>query len=557
MESSLEASSLLERSRIALIEQSRIALVALVDGTLAQLDADTQAMLRTRLRLSAWVLFFGFTAFLVKHVFEMAFTNELGASFIGFHAAVTAVLGLVGLLITYRRTVSLVRLRLAELIIFGLPLAFFLAVTYFETQRACVGADGNPGEFRFRDGPWLILMFTYALFIPNTLRRAATVIGIIAAAPILLILVLMLFEPAIRTVVIGTGELTYFPLVLALCAAGSVFGVQTIDTLRHEAYEARQLGQYRLKEMIGEGGMGTVYLAEHQLLKRPCVIKLVKREKAADAKVLARFKREVRATSKLTHWNTIEIYDYGSTSDGIFYYVMEYLRGMSLGEIIKSYGPMEPRRVVHVLRQVCDALSEAHTERLIHRDIKPGNIFLAKRGGIYDVAKLLDFGLVKPGLDDEDIHLSLTAEGSIIGSPLFMSPEQGTGEGKPDARSDLYSLGAVAYYLLTGRPPFEGEQVIKVIMAHVQQEVVPPSQLRPETPADLEQIILRCLAKKPEDRFQSAAEMYEALGQCEAAGQWSRADAAQWWQEHGKKDQAAPQDQETGPLAAGVTPTGQ
>ena len=338
MESSLETSSLLERSRVAMIERSRIALVALKDGTIAPIDADTQAMLRKRLRLAALVLFVGFAAFLVKHIVQAATVTEGMASLIFFQAGLTAVLGIVGLLISYRRTMSLMGLRLAEVIIFGLPMIFFLAVQ----GVGLVGVDGH--GFFIGEGPWLVLMFTYALFIPNTLRRAGTVIGFMAAAPVMMALVLKLANMVDHNL-LSWEQWSYFAMLLAFSAAGSVFGVQTISTLRTEAYEARQLGQYRLREKIGEGGMGEVYKAEHQLLKRPCVIKLIKPEKAGDARVLGRFKREVRATSKLTHWNTVEIYDYGSTSDGVFYYVMEYLPGMSLSEIIRRFGPLPPQRV--------------------------------------------------------------------------------------------------------------------------------------------------------------------------------------------------------------------
>jgi len=201
---------------------------------------------------------------------------------------------------------------------------------------------------------------------------------------------------------------------------------------------------------------------------------------------------------------------------------------MSLGELVARYGPMPPERVIYLLRQACDALREAHAAGLVHRDIKPANIFAAQRGGVYDVVKLLDFGLVKPLAGEASPELSL--EGAITGSPLYMSPEQALGDVEVDARSDIYSLGAVGYYLLTGRPPFEGDRPIKVILAHAHEEVTPPSRLRPEVPADLEQVILRALAKRPEDRYPDVVALSEALGQCEAAGRWSREEAARWWE---------------------------
>ncbi len=190
--------------------------------------------------------------------------------------------------------------------------------------------------------------------------------------------------------------------------------------------------------------MGEVYLAEHQLMKRPCAIKMIRPEMAADAQALARFEREVRATAALSHWNSIDIFDYGHDQEGTFYYVMEYLPGMNLGDIVKQFGPMPASRVIHLLRQTCDALGEAHQVGLIHRDIKPANIFAAERGGHQDVAKLLDFGLVKP--ISKTVNLDLTSDGTVTGSPLYMSPEQAVGD-EPDVRSDIYALGAVAYFL--------------------------------------------------------------------------------------------------------------
>jgi serine/threonine-protein kinase len=311
-----------------------------------------------------------------------------------------------------------------------------------------------------------------------------------------------------------------------------VYGTHTINSLRNEAFEARQFGQYRLCRRIGSGGMGEVYLAEHQMMKRPCAIKLIRPGKANDPHALARFEREVRATAKLSHWNTIEIFDYGRTDDGTFYYVMEYLPGLTLAELVEKHGPMSPARAIHLLQQTCDALAEAHSHGLIHRDIKPGNIFSAERGGVHDVVKLLDFGLAKP-IEAGSESVQLTQEGSIAGSPLYMSPEQALGDSEPDARSDIYSLGAVAYFLLTGVPPFDGDRPIKIILAHAHQAVVPPSRLRAEIAPDLEQVVLRCLAKNPADRFQHVLALRQALSECAAAGRWSHGDAAKWWHANG------------------------
>ena len=297
--------------------------------------------------------------------------------------------------------------------------------------------------------------------------------------------------------------------------------------MRRQAYEARELGQYRLKRLLGAGGMGEVYLAEHRLLKRPCALKLIKAGKTDDPRTLARFEREVQSIATLSHWNTVEIFDYGSTDDGTFYYVMEYLPGLSIADLIERHGPLPAERVVYLLEQVCDALSEAHGIGLVHRDVKPGNIYAAKRGGIYDVAKLLDFGLVKSVDGVTDSHL--TIDGAITGSPLYMSPEQAMGESEPDARSDIYALGCVGYFMLTGRPPFEGDKPIKILFSHANEPVTPPSKLRDDVPPDLEEIILRCLAKRPEHRYPDTASLAAALRNCACHGDWTRERAARWW----------------------------
>jgi serine/threonine-protein kinase len=192
---------------------------------------------------------------------------------------------------------------------------------------------------------------------------------------------------------------------------------------------------------------------------------------------------------------------------------------------------LPPERVVSLLVQTCEALAEAHAIGLVHRDIKPGNIFAAQRGGVYDVAKLLDFGLAKPLARVTDV--ALTQEGTLTGSPLFMAPEQATGDTDPDGRSDIYSLGAVAYFLLTGRPPFEGDNAIRVLMAHATEQVVPPSQIRPDIPADLERVVLRCLEKYPNQRFATSQELAAALEACECYGRWTRQHARAWWQSNG------------------------
>ncbi len=500
--------------------------VALVDGPTPHLTAETEQLLRVRLRMAAGLLFLGFAAFLVQNVFHVDLSAPVDVWGVILHTTVTLALAALAAVLWMWRKADLGVLRLCELAIFGLPTIMFLYAQYWVALECC-----KRGYFEFPEGLWLVLIYTYALFIPNTFRRAVVVIGLMAAAPVITLWAVIALHPQIAKVA-DLQDLTGIPLLLAIAAVGSIYGARTIGLLREQAFEGRQLGQYRLKRCLGAGGMGEVYLAEHQLLKRPCVIKLILPERAGDPRTLARFRREVQAAARLSHWNNIAVYDYGHTESGTFYYVMEYLPGMNLAELVARFGPLSPARTVYLLRQVCDALTEAHSIGLIHRDIKPGNIFLTQRGRVYDVVKLLDFGLVKPVLETDGQAVHLTAEGTITGTPLFMSPEQATGQRSADVRSDLYSVGVVAYFLLCGRPPFEGDRPMQVIVAHASRPVMPPSSHRPDIPGDLEQVILRCLEKDPADRYPSAQALGEALGRCEVAAQWTQDHARRWWQEH-------------------------
>ena len=303
-----------------------------------------------------------------------------------------------------------------------------------------------------------------------------------------------------------------------------------------KADEAKELGRYRLKEKIGSGGMGDVYLAEHRLMKRPCAIKVIRLEKAGDPRAIARFEREVKATSQLNHWNSISIFDYGRTSDGTFFYVMEYIRGLSLQQLVHRKGPLTPARTVFLLKQVCNALIEAHSVQLVHRDIKPANLMVAELGGAFDVVKLLDFGLAKPISAEvaSEGDSELTIAGSLTGSPLYMSPEQAIGDAPADQRSDIYGVGGVAFFMLTGRPTFESGATLKVLLAHIHERAVAPSTVRKKSQGtaisqSLDAIVLKCLEKSPSDRFQSARDLLDALNATPESNQWNDRLAEKWW----------------------------
>lgn len=319
----------------------------------------------------------------------------------------------------------------------------------------------------------------------------------------------------------------------AIWAATAVFtstlASRVIYGLRSRAADAERLGQYVLDAKIGEGGMGSVYRARHALLRRPTAIKLLPRDKAGEH-AISRFEREVQHTSALTHPNTVSIYDYGRTPEGVFYYAMEYLEGLDLQKLVDRFGPQPPARVVHVLRQVCGALAEAHERGIIHRDVKPANVILCERGGIPDVAKVVDFGLAKDVSQSGDALV--TQLDAIIGTPLYMAPEAITAPDEVDARSDLYALGAVAYFLLTGVQVFTGASLVEICNQHLHETPLPPSvKLGKDLPRELEDLVLACLAKKKEDRPASARALGTALAACDVEP-WTEERAREWWLEN-------------------------
>jgi len=525
-----------------------------IEGGSTELADETRNLLQRRLRAASLMLAFGFGIFLLR---DLYFPRDL-QNLIYLHGLVFLLLVVNVLALSGRWTPSMRQLRLLELATFGCVAAFFVASQSLGLQARVrqdllTGADVRV-IFKVSIIGTLILMFTYGIFIPNNWRRASLVIVPMALAPLAAPLLMGLTSPSFLSVseeARTLDKLTENALFLVLGAVTAVFGTHTINTFRKEEFRARWLNQSQLTKKMGAGGMGEVYLAEHQLLKRPCAVKLIRPSLSQKPRVLARFELEVRSTARLSHWNTVEVYDYGRTEDGTFYYVMEYLPGLSLQQLVERHGPLPPGRIIYLLCQACDALREAHQAGLIHRDLKPPNVFAAYRGARYDVAKLLDFGLVK-ATKEEDSPI-LTREGTVTGSPLYMAPEQIMRTHAADRRTDIYALGAIAYFLLTGRPPFLGDDSMAVMVAHARDPVVPPSRLREGVPPDLEMVVLRCLEKKPEDRYQDAESLARTLSACADAGSWSAVQAEAWWQEHEAgtlvpDSKAVPSDQAPGPI---------
>lgn len=323
-------------------------------------------------------------------------------------------------------------------------------------------------------------------------------------------------------------------------AFGTLFGIIVLGTgliwlgfamlmrAQARARRAEQLGQYTLERIIGEGAMGTVYRARHAFLRRPTAVKLLRAERSTP-QALRRFEKEVQATSQLVHPNTITIFDYGRTPDGTFYYAMEYLRGLTLDVVVQRFGPLPERRVAHIMRQICGSLAEAHDAGLIHRDVKPQNLMLCHRGGVPDLVKVLDFGLVK---ESEHEDPDLTREGAAVGTPLYMAPEAASASLEIDARADLYSLGVVSYFLLSGVQPFFGVNAKEVMRRHMEERPLAPSEKlgQPLSP-DLEALVLKLLAKDPASRPPSARAVEEMLDEViePMLGRWTDEEGEAWW----------------------------
>lgn len=426
-----------------------------------------------------------------------------------------------------QRKLGLARLRAIEWLGVALPALFFVVNQTRALADLLPQLAGRPMELGVAHGaPWGILIVAYGVLIPSSLRHSVLRTAVIAGSAFVPELFLL---PGIDAPVPGIMSfLALKAFIIAVMSALALYGSYRIEALGQQAEVARELGQYLLLRRLGEGGMGSVYLAEHRFLRRPCAVKLIRAEQANDEVALARFEREVQSAAGLTHPNTVQIYDYGQSEDGTFYFAMEFLPGIALDELVERHGPLEPGRVIHTLSQLCGALHEAHERGLVHRDLKPGNVMLCERGGVPDVAKLLDFGLVA-ALQEPATDPRITQAGMIMGTPDFMSPEQCLGDVSVTQASDIYSLGALGYFLLTGRAPFSGRAAMQTLMAHVNEMPRPITELRPDVPVELAKVIARCLAKEPADRFSDVASLERALSRSVGSVGWTRENARAWW----------------------------
>jgi hypothetical protein len=383
----------------------------------------------------------------------------------------------------------------------------------------------------------LLIVMTRSILVPSTARRTAIIVALVGVLVVAGSYISVLgadlsgLPPMIRRelrpvlTAFRSGSWWLLTAGLAVTTSHVIYG------LRREIHEARRLGQYTLEEKLGEGGMGVVYRASHAMLRRPTAVKLLAPDKAG-VETIARFEREVRLTARLTHPNTITIFDYGRTPEGIFYYAMELLDGASLEDVVAVGGALPPARAIHVGCQIASALVEAHTAGLIHRDIKPANVILCERGGIPDVVKVVDFGLVR----ELEAGTELSRAGTVSGTPLYLAPEAIRSPEQVDARTDIYAVGAVIYYLLAGDHVFHGRTTVEICAHHLHSEPPPIAERASgPLPDGLGEIVMACLRKDPALRPQTAADLLARLRTCGVTAAWTPEAARAWWAANGEK----------------------
>ena len=383
---------------------------------------------------------------------------------------------------------------------------------------------------------WTLL---YTVVVPTSPKKALlAALASVSAVPVTVAFVMSThpesgFRPS------GTQFFFWlvFPYLLVVLMA--YVGARVVYALGKEVTRSRELGSYRLVERLGQGGMGEVWRAQHRMLARPAAIKLIRPAITGDGNALSslemrrRFEREAQATASLRSPHTVGLFDFGVADDGTFYYVMELLEGMTAEAIVQRYGELPYERAIYVLRQMCHSLSEAGAHGLVHRDIKPANIFLCRYGEEFDFVKVLDFGLVTALNEEPNQSLNLTREHSIHGTPAFIAPEQALGLMRLDGRADIYATGCVAYWLLTGQLVFPAQTPMESLLHHAHTIPTPPSKRTELTiPAALDEVVMACLAKKPEDRPQTARELANRLGEIAGAERWTEVQAQEWWGIH-------------------------
>jgi serine/threonine-protein kinase len=383
---------------------------------------------------------------------------------------------------------------------------------------------------------WVML---FTIIVPTSPRRAlVTALLSVSAVPVVIFTVVSSGAAGEPLSPLQFFFGLIFPYLLVVAMA--YYGARTVNQLGKEVKRARELGSYQLEEKLGQGGMGEVWRARHRMLARPAAIKLIRPSadgvQGASPEAMHRFEREAQVIATLRSPHTVNLFDFGIASDGAFYYAMELLDGLDASQLVKKFGPVPPERAIHILRQVCHSLSEAQSRGLVHRDIKPANIFLCRYGEEYDFVKVLDFGIVRASHDSAETQTIDTGELIVRGTPAFMAPEQALGAGTVDGRADIYSVGCLAFWLLTGHTVFSADTTMGHLLQHAHTPPEPPSKRsRTVIPKVLDQLVLKCLAKDPAGRPQSAKELSALLAAMPGATAWTQDRAEEWWSGAGRQ----------------------
>lgn len=467
-----------------------------------------------------------------------------GHAYLGVQLTTIGALAAVTALLWSRIPLPSPGLQVAEGAVFFLPMGGIVTHTYLLVHdRALAGNELLVQAQLYNLAiATAAMIVVHGMLLPKTWRSTLAVTIPLALTPVAVVAVMSSQEPATADtlrMVLGLETTTDLGLALLAALLGGATGTQVIYSLRRAAAAARDLGQYQLQERIATGGMGEIWRASHRFLARPAAIKVIHPDKVsplgreAASKVMERFEKEAQTTARLESAHTVRIYDFGRTDAGEFYYAMELLQGLDVEQLIERYGPVSPARATHFLTQACDSLSEAHALGQVHRDVKPSNLFICKVGLSYDVLKVLDFGLVTRAGSERARDLRLEGSEGLAGTPAYMAPEQVLADTSIDERADIYALGCVGYWLLSGHTVFDIDRPLAMAVAHVKAPPMPLSR-RSEiaVPADLEALIMQCLQKDHGARPQSAEALADELAKCGDGASWRASHARDWWQRH-------------------------
>jgi serine/threonine-protein kinase len=450
----------------------------------------------------------------------------------GVHDVIITVISLLSAWTVHRR-------RFSDLALIRLGLAYcvFAAVWFAATE--CLVVMEYQSEPIQLGMSYFSFTLVWVVFFPSIvpMRSRAAIVTILLAAG--LSLLTRWTAHSLGWTQFAEGSLTFLSMAMIFSVLMGVTVSNVIYKLGKSVTEAREMGSYRLQKNLGSGGMGEVWIAKHRMLARPAAVKFIKQDVIAGMnpteiqKLNQRFEHEVQSTAGLQSPHTVAIYDYGVTPGGTFYYVMELLRGIDMETLVERFGPVDPERAVSLVIQACHSLHEAHSRQLIHRDIKPANLFVCEYGEDRDFVKVLDFGLVKHDEADTDLNLRLTRENFVLGTPAYLYPEAITGAHPIDQRSDIYSLGCVTYWLLTGELVFTANNPMAMLTGHATSPPIPPSERTEfDIPEALDEVVLACLAKDPGNRPQAAEDLAERMRQIRFEKPWDDTRARAWWDLH-------------------------